>query len=83
MTDLAQIFLLSLIVFAAVNFGFYFGRKSPKKAPPFDLIEIFPLPYVAFQPGSRLADRIAFLEGILKALKSTDSAEVERLESEA
>lgn len=83
MTDFTQIFFLCLFFVATLQAGFYFGRREPKKTAPFDLIEIFPLPYVAFQPGSRDADRIAFLEGVLKTLKSKESAEIARLENEA
>jgi hypothetical protein len=83
MTDITQIFFLSAIFIGALHLGYYFGRQDPKKTAPHNLIEVSPLPYVAFQPGSRVADRIAFLEGILKALKSKESAEVTRLENEA
>jgi hypothetical protein len=84
MSDTAMIFLLFIIVlvatFAVAHLGYYQGKRAASSISPLDLIEIMPLPYVAFQPGSRKEDKIAFLESCLAAMKNKRSAEVTRLE---
>jgi len=84
MSDTATIFLLFIVLaiatFAVAHLGYHHGKRAANPVSPLDLIEIMPLPYVAFQPGSRKEDKIAFLEGCLAAMKNKHSAEVARPE---
>lgn len=83
MSDLIQLVALAMAAGAIAQLGYMCGRRSKSKRGPEELMEIRPLPYVAFQPGSRVADKIVFLEGVIKVLKSAELVEVAGLENQA
>jgi hypothetical protein len=83
MSDLVQMVALAVAAFSIAQAGYMCGRRAKANKAPEELMEIRPLPYVAFLPGTRQADRIAFLENMLKATKAEGSVEVAGLKDEA
>ncbi|HCF5893733.1 TPA: hypothetical protein NIH31_002366 [Pseudomonas aeruginosa] len=76
--------ILSMLAMAiAVHIGFLCGKRQRQPVSPVDLIDIQPMPYVAFAPGSRKEERIAFLKCILKGLEGGVSVSTARPDQEA
>lgn len=83
MTDLVQLILMGIACSATCQLGFLWGKRHRHPVGPIDLIDIYPMPYAAFAPGTRIEARIAFLEDLARDLRERRSVEAAGLDGDA